>query len=821
MTGTPMSSASLYSLIGFTLGPNANCRITMGMLDSVLANIVASYPNTTDGFGQFTSMGTITSGVWNGTTIGLAYGGTGTSVSTTLGGVVYSGASVPAVSAATATASQFLLSGALGAPTWSTAVYPTTIAVNRVVYSSSANTIAGLATSNGGVLLTSASGVPSFSPTPTLGIAGTSQGSLTIAGLNVGSVAVGVRAAAGGSTFKLPATNGSKGSFLKTDGSGNTSWTSAAFPLTTPVNQLLYSPTTNQIAPLPTGDFGVLSTSGSGVPSIATAIALGTNGVAGGSLTLKGSTSGSATIAVPSATGNTTFSLPPDEGVANYLLTTDGNGNTDWAAPNPTFTIPLTPQGRLTLVSNTPVMTAAALTQGTVYYTPYAGNICPLWNGSAFVATAVTQLSIALSGAAASKVYDIFVWSNSGAAALALGPAWTNTTTRSAGTALARVQGLLTNSISISGGPAAGFGTYLGTIATDSTGATVSWSPTTTGSAAVLNIWNMYNRSPVCASVTDNGPAYSYLSTTVRESRGTAANQIKMIVGQQEGNIVSNLNGVIQAGTGGTGWTLVQSWVGSGSSTGTSITSSLPSTPTAGNLVVACYAADSVSSSSGFSVRDGNGNLFTQSPNSPSGSQVVSGIAAFIAHGASKNITFSTGGSTVSDLALWVAEFSGNHPTAIFDVDSGGSASQSITTNYADLVVSSCADINGSFNGSWTTLTAEQGDQAAWQIQTVAGSVTANPSGQVTVAGFVPGVQVSVPATGYMGIGVNSTSAFTQSPALYQFTAGGASQSLTTSVVAQPSVGVNTVASLEKTAASGTVSFDAFSLNQLTLQFNM
>lgn len=542
MTGTPMSSASLYSLIGFTLGPNADCAITLGMLDSVLANIVASYPNTTDGFGLYASLGTVVSGVWNGTIIGLANGGTGASITTTNGGVVYSGASVPAVSAATATASQFLLSGALGAPTWSTAVYPTTIAANKIIYSSSANTIAGLSTSNGGVLQTSSLGVPSFTATPTLGLAGTTQGSLAIAGVNSGSVTVGVRAAAGGSTFTLPATNGSSGAFLKTDGSGNTSWTPAAFPLTIPINQVLYSPAANQIAGLPTANFGILNTNSAGVPSIAQAISLGTNGTAGGSITFKGLTSGSATIAVPSSTGNTTFSLPPSGGVNTYVLATDGNGNTSWSPVYPIVSTPLMPQGRLTLVSNTPVMGAAAVAQGTIYYTPYNGNICPLWNGTNFIATAISQLSLSLSGTAKSSVYDVFVWANNGSPSLVFGPAWTSNTTRSAGTALSRVQGLLTNSVTLSSGPSAGFGTYLGTIATDSTGATVTWNPNTTGSAAILNIWNMYNRFPVTATVTDVGAPYAYSSTTIREARGGGANQISFVVGQKEDQAVSTLN---------------------------------------------------------------------------------------------------------------------------------------------------------------------------------------------------------------------------------------------------------------------------------------
>ena len=55
----------------------------------------------------------------------------------------------------------------------------------------------------------------------------------------------------------------------------------------------------------------------------------------------------------------------------------------------------------------------------------------------------------------ANKVNDWFVWNDSGTIRLSHGPDWTNDTTRSAGTALARVNGILLNNASITNGPAA------------------------------------------------------------------------------------------------------------------------------------------------------------------------------------------------------------------------------------------------------------------------------------------------------------------------------------------------------------------------------
>lgn len=66
---------------------------------------------------SLTSVGTITTGVWNGTDIGLADGGTNASLTAVNGGIVYSTASALAITSA-GTTNQVLLSGGAGAPTW-------------------------------------------------------------------------------------------------------------------------------------------------------------------------------------------------------------------------------------------------------------------------------------------------------------------------------------------------------------------------------------------------------------------------------------------------------------------------------------------------------------------------------------------------------------------------------------------------------------------------------------------------------------------------------------------------------------------------------
>lgn len=92
----------------------------------------------------------------------LANGGSNANLTASLGGIIYSTASAMAILAGTATAGQMLRSGSSAAPTWSTAVWPATTTINQFLYSSSANTVIGLATANSAALLTNSSGVPSM-----------------------------------------------------------------------------------------------------------------------------------------------------------------------------------------------------------------------------------------------------------------------------------------------------------------------------------------------------------------------------------------------------------------------------------------------------------------------------------------------------------------------------------------------------------------------------------------------------------------------------------------------------------------------------------
>lgn len=130
------------------------------------------------------------SGNANATTpLALIQGGTSASLSASNGGIVYSGSSALAILGGTATADQVLLSGSNAAPAWSTATYPATTTANQLLYSSSSNVIAGLATTDSAALVTNSSGVPAWSSTMTNGqlIIGSTGATPTAATLTAGS----------------------------------------------------------------------------------------------------------------------------------------------------------------------------------------------------------------------------------------------------------------------------------------------------------------------------------------------------------------------------------------------------------------------------------------------------------------------------------------------------------------------------------------------------------------------------------------------------------------------------------------------------------
>lgn len=236
-----------------------------------------------------------------------------------------------------------------------------------------------------------------------------------------------------------------------------------------------------------------------------------------------------------------------------YVCTTTGNaGAAVWTAVNAASAAAITPapQGYLTLSSdpNNPIATTDLISVGGVYYTPYVGNLVPVYNGSSFVSTTFSQLFLSFTASqAANSIYDVFVFSNSGVLTLVTGPAWTNsgsgTGARGTGagtTQLQRLNGLWVNDVQISGKNGAttytipaNTATYLGTIAMDSTSGQVSCI-LSLGQSRKWGVWNAYNRQSIQMQVSDNTTSWAYNTNTTRAANNNAANSLTTLVGLPE-----------------------------------------------------------------------------------------------------------------------------------------------------------------------------------------------------------------------------------------------------------------------------------------------
>ena len=94
-----------------TLGSTCTAAAAAGTLTgtTLASNVVTS---------SLTTVGTIGTGAWAGTAIGMGHGGTSAALTASAGGIVYSTASTLAILSGTATPSQCLLSGSNAPPTW-------------------------------------------------------------------------------------------------------------------------------------------------------------------------------------------------------------------------------------------------------------------------------------------------------------------------------------------------------------------------------------------------------------------------------------------------------------------------------------------------------------------------------------------------------------------------------------------------------------------------------------------------------------------------------------------------------------------------------
>jgi hypothetical protein len=197
------------------------------------------------------------------------------------------------------------------------------------------------------------------------------------------------------------------------------------------------------------------------------------------------------------------------------------------------------PQGRLTPTSLTPVITTGVTAGTAVYYTPYTGNLCPVYDGTQFNLKIFAELTLTLTASyVLNSHYDCFIINDSGTVRIVTGPAWSTITAGSgargtgAGTTeLTRLNGLLVNANAMATARngattysvAANQGTFVGSIYIDGTAGQITCH-TAYGQSRKWAISNAYNRMPVFLKAGDATATWSYLTNTVRAARADATN---------------------------------------------------------------------------------------------------------------------------------------------------------------------------------------------------------------------------------------------------------------------------------------------------------
>ena len=223
---------------------------------------------------------------------------------------------------------------------------------------------------------------------------------------------------------------------------------------------------------------------------------------------------------------------------------------------------PIMPQGRLTLTSGAPVMTASALAQTTIYYDCYNGNTVPVWNGTIDVQMPIPscEISTALASSGTGVITGgnvLDVWAVNVASSLTLcvatsggtGGGWALDTAGSntgRGTGYSQLdmttRPQITNKNAITncfngatneGTIAVNRATYLGTFYSTANGQTamvLNPAAAAGGSAPVLGLYNAYNRVPY-TSRSISSSSTTYISSTVRALGASTNNRVSWVDG--------------------------------------------------------------------------------------------------------------------------------------------------------------------------------------------------------------------------------------------------------------------------------------------------
>ena len=194
------------------------------------------------------------------------------------------------------------------------------------------------------------------------------------------------------------------------------------------------------------------------------------------------------------------------------------------------FVEPQLCEGRLTLSTGVPVTMADVASSATVYFTPHIGSRVALyvenygWRNYQF-----DELSLDISGVAANKNLDVFIYDNAGTLTLAM-EEWSNDILRA--TALVRQDGVLVKD----GAPAY---RYLGTCRTFNTGVCRD-------TEVSRMLWSFYNRVEKVLLVKDSSDSWTYnVDDTWRSLDNSNNNRVSVVIGWDETIVKSSAHGLM------------------------------------------------------------------------------------------------------------------------------------------------------------------------------------------------------------------------------------------------------------------------------------
>jgi hypothetical protein len=267
------------------------------------------------------------------------------------------------------------------------------------------------------------------------------------------------------------------------------------------------------------------------------------------------------------------------QGTTDSATVVTNNPGASYVVPGPGFGVP-NPQGRLTLQSQTPVMTSnvTVVTPTIIYYDCYTGPNVPYFNGGSdsldSVGSCELSLPLVASGTGeelSGDVFDVWWWHNGGSPVLCVatngsGNGWMGDggSTHGRGSTYTKLdsttRGYITNKKSFVAGSSycyngsrdyvsAALGgvipannlTYLGSFYTTANGQT-KFIPQPTaasgGGTAIIAIWNAYNRVPVAPFEQDTASAYGTSGSGWEKADAAnplgSTNQIEVIDGNQQ-----------------------------------------------------------------------------------------------------------------------------------------------------------------------------------------------------------------------------------------------------------------------------------------------